>query len=94
MEKIRKGEILKTYEKDYDVVHMISGGCIVGYNQMEFFYNKTPKVIFDSGPFFPCSHLTANFLQKNIEFIPEIAIKPIGKMFDEDGNRRGTNKEK
>lgn len=81
--KIRKGEILKTYEKEYDVVHMISGGCIVGYNQMEFFYNKTPKkVIFDSGPFYPCPHLTANFTQKSLKILPESTIKPIGKIFD------------
>jgi len=94
---IRKGGLIEPEYNEYDCIHMISGGCLIAYNQINYLKKiDHSKIIFDSGPFFPCNHLTANFLYHNIKYIPKVAVKPIGntlgaywkyvEKYDIDGN--------
>lgn len=75
---IRKGCLTEPEYDEYDCIHMISGGCLIAYNQINYFKKiESPKMIFDSGPFFPCNHLTANFLYHNINYLPKLSVYPI-----------------
>lgn len=81
--KIRSGKILDDVNSEYDLVHMISGGCLVGYNQLKFYKEYTPKkVIFDSGPFYPCSYLTSNFIYRKVKILPKSSVPTLKYGFD------------
>ena len=76
--KIQAGSMDHLVEKEYDCIHMMSGGCLIAYNQMDF--NTpiiSPKKIFDSGPFFPCPDLTSNYIYHQTKVFPRLAIKPV-----------------
>ena len=76
--KIQAGSMDHLVEKEYDCIHMMSGGCLIAYNQMDFnTHIMAPKKVFDSGPFYPCPDLTSNYMYHQIKWFPKRAIKPV-----------------
>ena len=61
---LKRLERIPAISKSYDCAHMVSGGCLVGWKHLTAQKVLTKQVIFDSGPFFPCSDLTANYMQQ------------------------------
>ena len=62
---LRSGALSHHIKSDsYDCIHMISGGSLVAYNHLNYCKRniKTDKIIFDSGPFWPCSFQASNYL--------------------------------
>ena len=76
--EIRNGMLDKQIADEYDCLHMVSGGCLIAYNQLNYSKKlKIQKTIFDSSPFYPCSHLTSNYIYHQIPIFPKKGILPL-----------------
>ena len=48
--------------KNYDCLHMISGGALVAHNHLNYYNDiQSTHTIFDSGPFWPDSNMESNY---------------------------------
>jgi hypothetical protein len=79
--EIREKKKLIELSNEYDCIHFISGGCLIGFNQLNFQKEiNCDKFIFDSGPFFPCPDLTSNYIYNHVNWMPLNTVKPISKL--------------
>ena len=82
--KIRSGYLYNEYLYDnYNCIHMISGGSLIAYNQLNYFKNiKSDKIIFDSGHFFPSPYESARFMCNYIPFLNKNNISNLEKILN------------
>ena len=82
MKKIRSGYLFNDKLHDeYNCIHMISGGSLIAYNQLNYFKNiNSDKFIFDSGPFFPSPYESARFMCNYIPLLNQNHVYKLEKV--------------
>ena len=77
---IQNGMLDEQIADEYDCLHMVSGGCLIAYNQLHYSKKiKINKTIFDSSPFYPCPYVASNYIYHQIPLFPKKGIMPLSK---------------